>query len=103
VWNSSLTKDEVNDIERVQNSFPQITLGKEYENYELARKLMDLKTLESRRISLCTRFAAKAAKDPKHKHWLLPEDQTGTKTRNKKFKYKTPLRRLKRHQTSPIQ
>ena len=102
VWNSNLTKNEVNDIERVQKSFLQITLGKEFENYETARKVMDLETLESRRNSLCTRFAAKAAKDPKHKHWFVPEDQTGVNTRSEKFKYKTPLCRLKRYQTSPI-
>ena len=36
VWNSNLTKSEVNDLERVQKSFLHTVLGDDYLGYENA-------------------------------------------------------------------
>ena len=64
VWNSGLTKQEVEDIERVQKSFLRIILGPAYNSYENALKVTELDKLETRRTSLCIAFATKCAKDP---------------------------------------
>ena len=45
VWNSSLTKEESYEIERVQKAFLHIVLGSEYFNYENALTISDLEKL----------------------------------------------------------
>ena len=102
VWNAGITKEETMDIERVQKAFLHIVLGNEYHSYELARLKTSLETLEERRTQLCTKFAVKTAKHPKHKHWFVPSDPDAPDTRSHKTKFKTPLFRLNRFGKSPI-
>ena len=101
VWNSSLTKEDSLDIERVQKAFLHLALGSKYQNYETALERCNLATLESRRTKLCTTFAQKSAKHPKHKHWFEP-NQDVPETRSCKPEYKLPLARLGRYANSPI-
>ena len=101
VWTSGLTKVESHEIERVQKSFLHIALGENYGNYEDALKTTNLESLEERRMLLCTKFAKKSAKHPKHKSWFQPN--TGiSKTRSAKPDLKVPLHRLKRFRDSPV-
>ena len=102
VWNGSLTKAEIVDIERVQKTFMYIVLGNNYINYESALDKTQLETLENRRMLLCIKFAQKASKHPKHKNWFCPNTETGPNTRSDKTTYKTPLSRLSRFKKSPI-
>ena len=62
VWHSSLSKTNVNDIERIQKSAVKLILKENYENYESALKLLNLDTLFKRREKLCLRFAKKCLK-----------------------------------------
>ena len=102
MWNPGLNKEQVADIERVQKSFLYIILEKDYHNYSHALEQVDLETLEERRLKLCTNFAKKAARDPKHKNWFVENKQCGVETRSDKTQYKTPLHRLGRFEKSPI-
>ena len=61
-----------------------------------------LESLEQRRTKLCTTFAVKAVKHPKHKRWFVETDPDAPDTRSNKTKYKTPLFRLGRFRKSPI-
>ena len=72
VWNSSITHAEVVEIERVQKSFCKIILGENYVSYNHAMKNFGLESLESRRENLALRFALKAEKHQKFKHWFKP-------------------------------
>ena len=100
MWNSSITKEESVDIERVQKAFLHIALQDQYTDYKNALKIACLDSLEDRRQKLCITFAKKTAKHPKHNHWF--EETTSIKTRNKKLKYKEPVYRLERFKNSPI-
>ena len=100
VWNSSLTKEDSSDIERVQKAFLHLVLGDGYSDYTNALIKLDLETLESRRVKLCTTFATKSAKHPKHQTWFELSD--APETRSIKPVYKVPLHRLKRYKNSPI-
>ena len=100
VLNSSITKEESVDIERVQKAFLHIALQDQYTDYKTALKIACLDSLEDRRLKLCITFAKKTAKHPKHNHWF--EKPTSIKTRNKKIKYKEPVYRLERFKNSPI-
>ena len=101
VWNSSLTKEESYEIERVQKAFLHIVLGSEYFNYENALTISDLEKLESRRVTLCSRFAKKSSRHSKHKHWFKANEKVQN-TRSHKPAFKEPLGRLTRYKNSPI-
>jgi hypothetical protein len=103
VWNCGLTKGEVADIERVQMSFLHIVLGQQYGNYQEALDQIDLESLETRRLSICEKFAnKKSLKLPKHKSWFVVNNPPGVDTRSMKPDLKPPLCRLNRFKTSPI-
>ena len=62
VWHSSLSKNNVLDIERVQKSALKLILKENYINYKNALKLLNLESLNERREKLCLSFAKKCLK-----------------------------------------
>ena len=103
VWNSSITKEEVKELERVQKSFLHIALGSQYSNYEDALAQTGMETLENRRTKLCLSFGKKAAKHNKHSHWFEVKNyEKLPNTRSLKLKYNEPICRLERFRSSPI-
>ena len=67
VWNSSLTKENEEDLERVQRSAMRIIIGKHFENYDEALMEANLDSLKTRREHLCYKFAIKCTKSEKSK------------------------------------
>ena len=67
VWHSSLTKENSEDLERVQRAALRIILGKDFKNYDDALIKADLDSLENRREDLCQKFAEKCLKNEKTK------------------------------------
>ena len=65
VWSSSITQEDVSDIERVQKVALKIILKSSYENYEQALKATGLQYLSDRRSILCLRFAKKCLRNEK--------------------------------------
>ena len=65
VWNSSLTVENIQDLERVQKAAAKIIIGKQYTNYESALEKIGLDKLEERRKDLCLNFAKKCLKNNK--------------------------------------
>ena len=59
LWHFGLTEKNKSDLERVQKSALRIILGKRYTSYSDALRLLDMKSLEDRRQSLCFKFARK--------------------------------------------
>ena len=57
VWHSSLTKENREDLERVQKAALKVILRKDYLNYEDALKLTNLQSLDERREAMSLRFA----------------------------------------------
>ena len=102
VWNSSLTKQQSLEFERVQKAFHHIALGNLYSDYKSALDITGLETLETRRLKLCINFSKKASKHPKHSHWFAPTNSEIPNTRRLKMKFKKPICRLKRFESSPI-
>ena len=76
VWHSGLTKQNKDDIERIQKIALKIILKGSYKNYENALKVMDLSTLEERRKDLLLTFAQKCLKNPKMKNLFPPNNRT---------------------------
>ena len=57
VWSSSLTQENINDLERVQKSAVRIIIGKPYESYTEALKDLNIRRLFERRDLICLKFA----------------------------------------------
>ena len=62
VWNSGLTKSQINQIERVQKTALFVIFDKNYVNYENACQLAGLDDLGTRREELCLNFVKKDLK-----------------------------------------
>ena len=60
IWNSSLTKKQINAIEKIQKVALKIILGQQYESYYSACQIFGLQKLSTRRLELSTKFAIKA-------------------------------------------
>ena len=102
VWHSALTKENTQDLERIQKTSLKIILKEKYKNYEHALKILDLESLCNRREWLCLKFAKKCLKNEKMKKYF-PQNlkMHEMKTRNPdKFNIRTGhTERLKK---SPI-
>ena len=71
VWNSRLTGEDKNTLERVQKTSLRIILGDSYENYHSALEACNLKPLDERREEQSLKFAHKCLKHPVNKR-LFP-------------------------------
>ena len=83
VWHSSLTQENIDDLERTQKTFSKLVLKENYQNYENAQLKLNLDSLHSRRQILCEKFAKSGIKYNKLND-LLPENEKKHKmvTRN---------------------
>ena len=59
VWNSGLTEENKNNLERVQKTCLKIIYRENYQNYSSVLKTANLMSLSDRRKKLCLKFAKK--------------------------------------------
>ena len=79
LWNSGLTKGQINDLEKIQKVALKIILGENYGSYDKACNFFNLETLSKRRNSLCVNFALKLFKSERSDQFFTHRK---TKTRN---------------------
>ena len=101
VWNSSLTGENVADLERIQKTFLHISLGDNYKSYNSALKVSGLDKLSHRRRKICLKFARKALKHEKFSSWFKPNKKS-TKTWQKQPPLCNVYSQLVRFQKSPL-
>ena len=77
VWHSSLTKENIEDLERVQKCALRIILKENYQNYTHALRKLGIETLHGRREQLYSSFALKCVKNPKFKN-MFPLNEITT-------------------------
>ena len=75
VWTSSITQEEIDDIESVQRVACRIILKEDYTSYTSALESLNLESLETRREQLLLRFAKKSLKNP-HSASMFPLNPT---------------------------
>ena len=86
VWHAGLTKENTEQIERIQKAAFAIILGGDYKTYEKACTVLSMSKLADRREKLSLSFGIKAARHPEHKEWFVPQVQTHN-TRTSKQPY----------------
>ena len=67
VWHYNITKEETDDIERVQKVACRVILKKDFISYENALSTLNLTRLAERRNQLCKKFALSCLKQEKSK------------------------------------
>ena len=104
VWNSSLTLENIQNLERIQKNALKIILQDSYQDYSNALSITGLKSLVERRNELCFRFAKSCVKNELMKS-MFPlneaSDRCNMETRNRE-KYKVTHCKTKRLQNSAI-
>ena len=92
VWHFSLAEDDRMHIERVQKVACRLILQAEYDGYEKALKTLQLESLDSRRSSLCLRFAKKCSMNPKSSSMFPAKPNSGYRLRKPDKFYVQPAR-----------
>ena len=102
VWHSSLSQQNISDLERVQKSAMKIILGNQYRGYRKSLLELNILSLSERREQLCLEFAIKCTKNPRTKS-MFPENKKTHEmlTRNPE-KYIVQHANTKRLQNSSI-
>ena len=100
VWNSSLTGEDIVNLERIQKTALHIILGTEYKSYNHALKSTELEKLSDRRKKICIKFARRAQKHPKFSSWFKLNTKTNSRIQQPKFC--PPVYRTERFRKSPI-
>ena len=70
VWHTSLSKENEDDLERVQKSAFRLILGIEYSSYRNALNILQMETLKERRETLFQHFSHKSLQVPQMKNIL---------------------------------
>ena len=102
MWHSSLTKENSDDLERVQKAALKVILRNDYQSYKDALKLTNLESLDDRREALSIRFARNCLKNENFSK-LFPHNSQkhGMKVRNP-LKYQIMKANTERYKTSSI-
>ena len=72
IWNSGLTKMQVNDLEKIQKIAFKIILEDSYISYEVACTILNILPLKLRRQELCTTFAVKLYNSTRSNDYFTP-------------------------------
>lgn len=99
VWHSSLTQENINDLERVQKNCMKLILKNNYTDYDQALARLELSPLQERRQDLLKSFTYKCLKNEKMQQYFIPNEKTHnmkTRTQNKFKVFHSRTERLKK-------
>ena len=91
-WTPGLTQTEINKLERVQKTACAIILGKKYQSYKSALKILNMETLEQRREKISIKFAKSALKSEKFKQWFSLNEKSEQNIKTRSFKTRPRLK-----------
>ena len=102
VWGTSLTQENIEDLERAQKTFTKMVLKEKYKGYEDALIILNLDSLQKRREHLNLKFA-KTGLENKKLNDLFPinDKKHKMKTRTKE-KYKVEFANTERYKNSSV-
>ena len=102
VWNSGLTEENKNNLERVQKTCLKIIYRENYQNYSSVLKTANLMSLSDRRKKLCLKFAKKCVNNEATRDMFpVKKNFTNVNTRYHE-KYEVQHALTERFRRSPI-
>ena len=99
VWTSSLSKQNIQNLEKLQHYATDIICGTNSLSYEQRMEELSLLSLEERRWAITSKFAVKLAKDPDFNYLFPIRNSRETRSANK---YIEPRAFTRRYLVSPI-
>ena len=102
LWDSGLTEQNRNDLERTQKTFTKLVLQENYENYTSALDILQLETLESRRKFLSLKFAKSSLADGLLRDLFPIKTKAHSMKTRRKNKYKIFHANTERFKNSPV-
>ena len=102
VWQSSITIENANDLERVQKSAVKIMLKENYSGYKKGLAQLGLDSLEDRRRELCLNFAKKCLKTEKLKHMFPKNSKSHAMGTRHEEQFQVQFANTGRLQKSPL-
>ena len=102
VWISGLTKENIQDLERVQKSALRLILQESYKSYPNALKVLSLETLADRREVLCLQFAKKCLNNDKMKELFPKNSKTHPMKTRFEEEYEIETANTERLMNSPV-
>ena len=102
VWDSGLTNQNIEDLERTQKTFVKLIMEENYENYTSSLKFLNLETLENRRKNLLLKFARNTLSDGHFRDLFPRRTKTHQMETRKLDKYKVFHANTERYKNSPI-
>ena len=87
VWFSSITEEEIEDLERVQHIACKMILKDEYSDDDTALDILNLKSLRDKRKMLAERFANKCQKSEQFSE-LFPKNDNKSSINNEQYDVK---------------
>ena len=76
IWNSGLTRIQVNELEKIQKIAFKIILQDSYISYEVACTILNILPLKLRRQELCTTFAIRLYNSSRSNDYFTPARKT---------------------------
>jgi hypothetical protein len=102
LWDSGLTGENRDDLERTQKAFAKLILEEDYGSYENALKKLNIESLDARRKQLTLNFAKNSIEDGIFND-LFPKNVTNHKMRKRKSEFfKVNHAFTNRYKNSPI-
>ena len=102
VWNSSLTQENITDLERTQKTFCKLVLKEKFKNYNNSLLILNLETLQERRNKLSLEFAKSGIKNNTLRDLLPEQDNSDKISTRKQEKYKVTFANTERLKNSSI-
>ena len=102
MWHSSLTKENIEDLERVQKAALKVILKDDYLNYKDALKLTKMESLHERREIIALRFAKNCLKNENYSKLFPLKNHKHEMTVRNPLKYKVKKANTERLKVSTI-
>ena len=98
-FHGALTQQQSNEIEMMQKKAFSVIFGTDYRSFSNALKAQD--ELKTRRLMLCTSFAVKCTKHPRHSHLFKSNQRYSVNSRSKN-KFTAPKSKTIRYYRSAV-
>ena len=102
VWHGSISKQQSQQIERIQKRACRTILGTQYTTYMEALNLTGLQSLDDRRTQLCYNFAQKCTVSDRYADWFPLNNSTHSMRLRNTSTYHVPRYRTNRYGNSSI-
>ena len=102
LWHPGLTQKQVDQVENIQKRVCRHILGWAYTSYPDSLAVLELESLEDRRLHICREFAVKCSTSGKFSRWFPPSEYRSGMTLREPRNFEFLKHKTNRFRDSPI-